>query len=89
MASRQSTYVQISRAKEETKLYVVNGEAAIELGVKEKEPQMVFLDKEKALQNTYKSWRRNAAKYTAIDTKKSLEMSFEQSWIEEGQSLSM
>jgi hypothetical protein len=73
MASRQSTYVQLSRAREETKMFITNGEGEIELQIKEKDRQIDFLGNEEALKNMQKFWSRDASKYTAIDTEKELE----------------
>jgi len=65
MASQQSTYVQISRAKAETKLHIVAGERGVEregLSVK-MEPQQ----RTEALEQMKKSWSHNAAKDTTLE----------------------
>ena len=65
MASQQSTYVQISRAKVETKLHIVAGERGVEregMSVK-MEPQQ----RTEALQQMKKSWSYDAAKDTTLE----------------------
>ena len=65
MASQQSTYVQISRAREETKLYVVSGERGVE-----REGMSVKMDaahREETLKQMKKSWSYNAAKDTTLE----------------------
>ncbi len=75
MASRQSTYVQISRAKEETKLYVIAGERSIE---RENTRFKTNIDRETTIAKMNDSWGRNAVKHTVTDILKmqgrSLEM---------------
>ncbi len=66
-ASQQSTYVQISRAKEETKLYVVGGEVAVELPIREYENQFTQEEKAKLLSAMGKNWGRDATKLTSVD----------------------
>jgi len=65
MASQQATYVQISRAREETKLHIVAGERGVEregMSVK-MEPQQ----RTEALQQMKKSWSHDAAKDTTLE----------------------
>ena len=65
MASQQATYVQISRAREETKLYVVAGERGVE-----REGMSVKMDaahREETLEQMKKSWSYNAAKDTTLE----------------------
>jgi len=65
IASQQSTYVQISRAKAETKLHIVAGERGVEregLSVK-MEPQQ----RTEALEQMKKSWSYDAAKDTTLE----------------------
>jgi len=65
IASQQSTYVQISRAKVETKLHIVAGERGVEReGMEVKmEPQQ----RTEALQQMKKSWSYDAAKDTTLE----------------------
>jgi ATP-dependent exoDNAse (exonuclease V) alpha subunit len=74
MASQQSTYVQISRAKEETKIYAVNGERSVERPWQsekqtEKESSLVTGDRERnaAINELEKSWSKDSAKETTLD----------------------
>jgi hypothetical protein len=73
MASQQSTYVQISRAKEETKIYAVNGERSIERPWQQeqsnKESSLVTDGRERnaAMNEMDKSWGKDAAKGTTLD----------------------
>ncbi len=65
MASQQATYVQISRAREETKLYIVAGERGVE-----REGMSVKMDaqnQEEALKQMKKCWSHNAAKDTTLE----------------------
>jgi conjugative relaxase-like TrwC/TraI family protein len=65
MASQQATYVQISRAREETKLYIVAGERGVE-----REGMSVKMDaqnREETLKQMKKSWSHNAAKDTTLE----------------------
>ncbi len=65
MASQQATYVQISRAREETKLYIVAGERGVEregMSVK-----MNAQHQEEALNQMKKCWSHNAAKDTTLE----------------------
>ena len=65
MASQQATYVQISRAREETKLYIVAGERGVE-----REGMLVKMDashREETLKQMKKSWSYNAAKDTTLE----------------------
>ena len=65
MPSRQSTYVQISRAKEETKLYVIAGERGVEReGVVSTVNEA---DREEAIETMKKSWGRDAEKDTTLE----------------------
>jgi len=74
MANQHGTYVQISRAREETRIYAVAGERSIERDVgmepelpgpwdkeQKKEPR------EKALEELSKTWGREAMKDTTLD----------------------
>jgi Ti-type conjugative transfer relaxase TraA len=73
MASQQSTYVQISRAREETKLYLVKGEKAIERPwqkEKESENSSLITDEKRhqnAIKEVTKSWSKDSAKETTAD----------------------
>ena len=73
MASQQSTYVQISRAKEETKIYAVNGERSIERPWQQEQPgkesSLVIDGRERnaAMNEMDKSWGKDAAKGTTLD----------------------
>jgi len=58
MASQQATYVQISRAKGETRLYLVHGEAETSLQNEERKT---------VLEQLKKHWGRDAAKDTTLD----------------------
>jgi ATP-dependent exoDNAse (exonuclease V) alpha subunit len=65
MASQQSTYVQISRAKAETKLFIVAGERGVE-----REGKAVLIDAEQrkeVLEEMKQSWSHNAAKDTTLE----------------------
>jgi hypothetical protein len=65
MASQQATYVQISRAREETKLYIVAGERGVE-----REGMSQKIDAQhrgEALEQMKKSWSYNAAKDTTLE----------------------
>ena len=65
MASSQATYVQISRAREETRLYIVAGERGVEregMTLKMDEGQKV-----ESLEQMKKSWSYNAAKDTTLE----------------------
>ena len=65
MASQQATYVQISRAREETKLYIVAGERGVE-----REGKSLKMDEEQkieSLEQMKKSWSYNAAKDTTLE----------------------
>ena len=65
MASQQATYVQISRAREETKLYIVAGERGVE-----REGMSVKMDvqhQEESLKQMKKCWSYNAAKDTTLE----------------------
>ena len=73
MASQQSTYVQISRAKEETKIYAVNGERSIERPWQQeqsgKENSLVTGGRERndAMNELERSWGKDSAKETTLD----------------------
>jgi conjugative relaxase-like TrwC/TraI family protein len=65
MASQQATYVQISRAREETKLFIVAGERGVE-----REGMSVKMDaqhQEEALKQMKKCWSHNAVKDTTLE----------------------
>ncbi len=65
MTSQQNTYVQISRAREETKLYVVAGERGLEReGVSEKLEKTERLE---VLNEMKKSWGVDASKGTTLE----------------------
>ena len=65
MASQQATYVQISRAREETKLYIVAGERGVER--EDKSLKMDTEQRTEALEQMKKSWSYNAAKDTTLE----------------------
>lgn len=73
MASRQSTYVQISRSREETKLFVVSGEKTIERASEfnscHTEDMAALRTKERgqALEEMKRLWGKDAAKGTTLD----------------------
>ena len=64
MASQQATYVQISRAKGETKLFVVAGERGVE---REGLQKLNAEQKQEALKEMKQSWSHNAAKDTTLE----------------------
>ena len=64
MASQQATYVQISRAREETKLYVVAGERGVE---REQAKELSKEQRQEALKEMKKEWSHDAAKDTTIE----------------------
>ena len=65
MASQQATYVQISRAREETKLHIVAGERGVEReGLSHK---IDAQQRNEALDQMKKSWSYNAAKDTTLE----------------------
>jgi ATP-dependent exoDNAse (exonuclease V) alpha subunit len=67
MASQQNTYVQISRAREETKLYIVAGERGIE---REGLPKTIEKTERLEVMNEMKkSWGIDASKGTTLDYK--------------------
>jgi len=67
MASQQATYVQISRAREETKLHIVTGERGVEReGMSLKKYAQ---HRGEALEQMKKSWSYNAAKDTTLEYK--------------------
>ena len=67
MASQQATYVQISRARQETKLHVVVGERGVEReGMSLKKYAQ---HRGEALEQMKKSWSYNAAKDTTLEYK--------------------
>ena len=66
-ASQQATYVQISRAKEDTKLYVVGGEVSVELPIREYESPFEAEEKKKLLKSMEKTWGRDGTKFTSVD----------------------
>ncbi len=68
MASQQATYVQISRAKGETKLFVVAGERGVE---REGKTQLNKDHRQEALKEMKQSWSHNAAKDTTLEHKQS------------------
>jgi len=65
MASQQATYVQISRAREETKLYIVAGERGLEREGPLKELEKV--KHEEVINEMKKSWGIDVAKGTTLD----------------------
>ncbi len=65
MASQQATYVQISRAREETKLYIVAGERGIER--EDKSLKMDVQQRGEALEQMKKSWSHDSAKDTTLE----------------------
>jgi len=65
MASQQATYVQISRAREETKLHIVAGERGVEReGMSHK---IDAQQRNEAIEQMKKSWSYNAAKDTTLE----------------------
>jgi ATP-dependent exoDNAse (exonuclease V) alpha subunit len=65
MASQQATYVQISRAREETKLYIVAGERGLE---REEVSQKLDVGQRKeVMEEMKKGWSHNAAKDTTLE----------------------
>ncbi len=64
MASQQSTYVQISRARQETKFFIVAGERGVE---REGEIQLNKKHRQEALNEMKESWSHNAAKDTTLE----------------------
>ena len=73
MASQQSTYVQISRAREETKIYAVNGERSVERPWQQEQPgkesSLVNGGRERnaSMNEIERSWGKDAAKGTTLD----------------------
>jgi single stranded DNA-binding protein len=76
MASQQVAYVQISRARENTQLYIVNGEKSIErpqppLETGKEMPaqplKATSAERKEALDDMKRSWSRDAAKGTSLD----------------------
>ena len=67
MASQQATYVQISRAREETKLYIVAGERGLER--EEVSKKINAEQRQEVLEEMKKGWSHNAAKDTTIEHK--------------------
>jgi ATP-dependent exoDNAse (exonuclease V) alpha subunit len=69
MASQQSTYVQISRGREETRIYAVKGEPSIERAkdFSDREPMKRSEIRDEAFKEMEKSWGRNAEKDTTLD----------------------
>ena len=64
MASQQATYVQISRAKGETKLFIVAGERGVE---REGQAKLNTEQKQEALKEMKQSWSHDAAKDTTLE----------------------
>ena len=64
MASQQATYVQISRAKAETKLFIVAGERGIE---REAAAKLTNEQTQEALKEMKRSWSHDAAKDTTLE----------------------
>ncbi len=65
MASAQATYVQISRAREETKLYIVAGERSVE---REGLPKTIEkIERLEVINEMKKSWGIDASKGTTLD----------------------
>lgn len=65
MASAQATYVQISRAREETRLYIVAGERGVE-----REGEFPIIDvkqRKEVLKEMKKDWSYNATKDTTLE----------------------
>jgi Ti-type conjugative transfer relaxase TraA len=72
MASQQATYVQISRARGETKIFAVSGERSIErvgpeLSREQARPIETKEEKDKALKEMGRSWGKDASKGTTLD----------------------
>jgi len=98
MASRQATYVQISRAREETRIYAVAGERSIERpeldrGMERELPGQSSQrlenneERQKAVKDMEKTWGRDAMKDTTLDYRRALEAVREQQRIQEQQRL--
>jgi Ti-type conjugative transfer relaxase TraA len=96
MASQQATYVQISRAREETRIYAVAGERSIERpeldrGIERELPGQSsrYLqeseERQKAVEDMKKTWGRDAMKDTTLDYRRALEAVREQQRIQEQQ----
>ena len=66
MASQQATYVQISRARQETKLFIVAGERGVE---RDGTKQLNKEQRQEALKEMKQSWSHNAAKDTTLEHK--------------------
>jgi Ti-type conjugative transfer relaxase TraA len=70
LASRQMTYVQISRAREDTRIYAVAGEHSIERAPLEpatSAPMEKTAERARAFQDMSRTWSRDAAKGTSQD----------------------
>jgi Ti-type conjugative transfer relaxase TraA len=70
LASQQMTYVQISRARIETKIYVVAGERVLEPANRESgngAPMAKSETRAKVLQEMTKNWSRDGAKGTSLE----------------------
>jgi len=70
MASQQMTYVQISRAREEAKIYAVAGERSIERPNQEtakNSPLEKTEERAKAFKEMTRTWSRDAAKNTSLE----------------------
>jgi Ti-type conjugative transfer relaxase TraA len=102
MASRQATYVQISRAREETRIYAVAGERSIERPEPEREMEREFPgpsprqspqrlekteERQKAIEDMEKTWGRDAMKDTTLDYQRALEALREHERLREQQRL--
>lgn len=70
MASQQSTYVQISRARDETLIYVASGERSVERPLDKEATAPVLLEgtaRAQAFDEMSKTWGRDASKGTTLD----------------------
>ncbi len=76
-ATKNSTYVQISRAKEETKLYIVGGQHSLELETQSNEEQLDLFNQEKVFKSFVKQWNKEGSKLSAHQVSKTVEMAQE------------
>lgn len=67
MASKESFYVQISRSKEETNLYIARGEGGIEREDPAPSPEISGKERESVLEEMKKTLERSEAKDTTLD----------------------
>jgi ATP-dependent exoDNAse (exonuclease V) alpha subunit len=74
MATAETTYVQISRSREETRLYIVGGEVAVERPADIEKSHIGNGERSLTIKNTLdemkRSWSRSGAKDTTLDYQK-------------------